>query len=137
MMARSIGSFSSNRLGHLCNILGLHNQKLSKGVDSVAPWPQAWFKVLAGDERALKGMAEYCKQDVLALEELYNRLKVFDQNHPRLIMDRAKCRICGSNVEYRGYAYNLNQKYRRFVCKNRDCRRWDRETSAVKMAAEE
>lgn len=125
-MARSIGNFSSNRLKHLCKILGLGNQKLENN------WPIAWFKVMQGDMKALRGMATYCKGDVLALEELYNRLKIFDNNHQRLVADRTKCRLCGSTVQYRGFSFQLNNRYRRYVCKNRDCGKWDREVSAVK-----
>lgn len=125
-MSRAIANFSSNRLKHLCKILGLGNQKLENN------WPMAWFKVMQGDMKALKGMATYCKGDVLALEELYNRLKIFDNNHQRLVADRTKCRLCGSDVQYRGFSYQLNNRYRRFVCKSKACGKWDRETSAVK-----
>ena len=126
MMSRSIANFSSNRLKHLAKILSLDSQKLENN------WPRAWFKVMQGDMKALKGLATYCKGDVLALEELYNRLKIFDQNHQRLIADRTKCRLCGSKVQYRGFSYQINNRYRRFVCTNPKCRHWDRETTAWK-----
>lgn len=127
-MARSIANFSRNRLGYLCKILNLGHEKLDNG------WPGAWFKVLSGDMNALRKMAIYCKGDVLALEDLYNRLKAFDNPHPRLILDRSKCGLCGSDVEYRGIAFVGSLRYRRFVCKNPDCRRWDRERTALKPA---
>jgi uncharacterized protein YprB with RNaseH-like and TPR domain len=132
-MARSIANFSSNRLKHLANILDLKNKKQDKDRDDDAPWPGAWFKVLAGDQKALQGMAKYCKQDVLVLEELYDRLKTFDNNHPRLHDDRSRCGLCGGPVEYRGYSYQLTNKYRRYVCKA--CKKWGRETNAVKAQA--
>ena len=123
MMARSIANYSSNRLKHLAKILGLSNQKLENG------WPESWFKVMQGDPKALKGMAKYCKGDVLAVEELYLKLRPFDNPHPRLIADRTKCGVCGGNVEYRGVAYVGQNKYRRYVC--RSCRKWGRETNRV------
>ena len=123
MMARSIANYSSNRLKHLAKILGLSNQKLENG------WPESWFKVMQGDPKALKGMARYCKGDVLAVEELYLKLRPFDNPHPRLIADRTKCGVCGGNVEYRGVAYVGQNKYRRYVC--RSCRKWGRETNRV------
>lgn len=122
--ARKIANFSSNRLKHLCKILGCKNRKLENN------WPTAWFQVMAGNQKALKGMATYCKGDVLALEELYNKLKVFDHNHERLVTDRSKCGLCGSGVQYRGFAYLENARYRRYVCK--ECGHWDRERRAAK-----
>lgn len=123
-MARSIANFSSNRLKHLCKILGLSNQKLDNN------WPSAWFKVMQGDMKALKGLAKYCIGDVLALEELYHRLKTFDRNHQRLVTDRSKCRLCAGDVQYRGFSWQLNNRYRRYVCKS--CGKWDQETTAIK-----
>lgn len=123
-MARSIANFSSNRLKHLCKILNLGNQKLENN------WPIAWFKVMQGDMKALQGMAKYCKGDVLALEELYNTLKVFDQRHERLVADRTKCGLCGGKVQYRGFAYQTTRRYRRYQCTK--CARWGKETNAVK-----
>ena len=124
MIARSVANYSSNRLKHLAKILGLRNQKLDNG------WPMAWMEIMQGDATALKGMAEYCKGDVLALEELYLRLLPFDNAHPRLISDRSKCGVCAGEVEYRGFSYVSQQKYRRYVCLN--CRKWGRESNAAK-----
>jgi uncharacterized protein YprB with RNaseH-like and TPR domain len=120
MIARSVANFSSNRLKHLAKILTLRHQKLENG------WPQAWFDVMRGNMRALREMADYCKGDVLAVEELYLRLRPFDNAHPRMVADRAKCGACGGEVEYRGFSYANNNRYRRYVCKR--CQRWARET---------
>ena len=124
MVARSVANYSSNRLKHLARILNLRHQKLENG------WPDAWFKVMQGDMRALAGLAHYCEGDVLALEDLYNRLRPFDNAHPRINDDRTACPVCGGQVEYRGFAYAESLKYRRFVCQK--CRRWGRERKAVK-----
>lgn len=124
MIARSVANYSSNRLKHLAKILNLRHQKLDNN------WPQAWFRVMQGDMKALAGLAHYCEGDVLALEELYNRLRPFDNAHPRIHDDRTTCPVCGKQVEYRGFAYVGHLKYRRFVCVK--CRRWGREWKAVK-----
>lgn len=126
-MARSIANFSRNRLGYLCKILNLGHEKLDNN------WPAAWFSVLRGDMNALRKMAIYCKGDVLALEDLYNRLKAFDNPHPRIVTDRTKCGLCGSTVQYRGISFVGHLRYRRFVCQNSDCRKWDRERTAIKQ----
>jgi len=122
MVARSVANYSSNRLKHLAKILHFKHQKLENN------WPEAWFEVLKGNMKVLDELATYCKGDVLALEELYNRLLPFDNAHPRIYEDRAKCSVCGGAVEYRGYAYVGQLRYRRYTCKV--CGRWDRERKA-------
>ena len=62
---RAITNFSSKRLKHAAKILQFRHQKLENN------WPIAWFKVMQGDMKTLHKLAEYCKGDVLALEELY------------------------------------------------------------------
>jgi DNA-binding phage protein len=121
MIARSVANFSSNRLKHLAKILSFRHQKLENN------WPEAWFKVMQGDMKHLRAMAEYCKGDVLALEELYYALRAFDNPHPRLYMDRSKCGKCGGPVEYRGFAYVGTNRYRRWRCKS-GCG-WGRDTN--------
>jgi uncharacterized protein YprB with RNaseH-like and TPR domain len=122
MIARSVGNYSSNRLKHLANILKLKNRKLENN------WPTAWFKVMQGDMKALHDLGEYCKGDVLALEELYNRLLPFDNAHIRMY-NKDQCRVCGSDkLQYRGFAYMGECKYRRFQCTT--CGKWDRERKA-------
>lgn len=124
MIARSVANFSSNRLKHLAKILEFKNQKLENN------WPTAWFQVMRGNAKALAGMAEYCKGDVLALEELYYALRPFDNAHPRIVMDRWVCGACGADVQYRGFALVGQNRYRRYQCTV--CGRWGRETKAMK-----
>lgn len=115
--------FSSNRLVNLADIFRLGQKKTRKEVPD--EWPGWWLKALAGNRKAIAEMAEYCKQDVETLEQVYLRLRPFDQQHPRLVQDRAHCGSCGSkSIQYRGFAFTGQRKYRRFVC--RECGRWDR-----------
>lgn len=123
MIARSVANFSSNRLKNLAKVLNLKNQKLENG------WPKAWLDVLRGDEKALDRLAEYCRGDVVAVEELYLKLRPFDNPHPRLF-DRSKCPSCGGDVEYRGTYTAGERKYRRFQCKS--CKKWGHETKPIK-----
>jgi len=124
MIARSVANFSSNRLKHLAKILDLKHQKLDNN------WPIAWFKVMQGDLATLDKLAIYCKGDVLVLEELYNRLLPFDNAHPRLVLDRALCGICGGKVVYHGIAIMATNSYKRYQCTQ--CGKWGRETKAIK-----
>lgn len=125
MIARSVANYSSNRLKHLAKLLTLRHQKLDNN------WPTAWFKVMQGDMKALAGLAHYCEGDVLALEELYLRLRPFDNSHPRLVSDRGKCPVDGGRLIYRGFAYVRDYKFRRFVCVK--CGKWGRERNSVKQ----
>lgn len=123
-MARKIGNFNSNRLGYLCKILNLDRRKMDNG------WPGEWFKVLAGDMRALAKMGRYCKGDVMALEALYNRLAPFDHNHP-YIHKRDNCAYCGSDVQYRGSMLVNGKRQRRFQCKS--CGKWGSDGKVIKI----
>jgi uncharacterized protein YprB with RNaseH-like and TPR domain len=123
MIARSAANYSSNRLKYLAKILNLKNQKLENN------WPTAWFQVMQGNMKALKGMADYCKGDVLALEELYYKLLPFDRAHPRMY-PVGECRVCGStNTQHRGWHVTKEHKYARFQCQ--ECGTWDHERKAV------
>lgn len=128
MIARKAANYSSNRLDNLGNTLNLEHKKIKKGTG----WPLWWFGAMQGDMKAVEEMAEYCKGDVLALEELYYRLLPFDNAHPRMSFeeDRQTCPKCGGNVQYHGVAFTGTQRYKRFQCN--DCGAWGKDTKGVK-----
>jgi uncharacterized protein YprB with RNaseH-like and TPR domain len=123
LIMRSVANYSSNRLKHLAKVLSLRHQKLEND------FPGAWFEIMQGNQKALRDTADYCIGDVLALEELYYRLRPFDNAHPRVYSDRAKCSVCGGCVQYRGVSYVGQLRYRRYQCC--ECGRWDRERKAM------
>jgi hypothetical protein len=92
-------------------------------------WPGWWLGALAGDKKAIRAMGKYCAQDVRCLEQIYLRLRAYDQQHPRVITDRSKCAVCGGPIEYRGFAYKLTNRYRRYRCQK--CCRWGQESKAA------
>jgi len=134
-IARTAFNFSSNRLQNLAMVLGLSEQKHQKTRDE---WPGWWFRAMAGDATAIKSMAQYCAQDVRTLEQIYLRIRMYDNPHPRLFIDehRQVCKVCGSKVQYRGLAFVGENYYHRFQCSNlrgkNKCGKWGRETKAVK-----
>ena len=81
---------------------------------------------MAGDEAAIDEMAKYCAQDVRTTEQVYLRLRPYDNPHPRMVMDRALCGLCGGPIQYRGVAYVGVHTYRKYVCMK--CGKWGRET---------
>lgn len=122
-IARSAFKFSSNRLAHIADILRLSNKKYRK--ECPDEWPGWWLAAMAGNKEAIHEMAEYCKQDVETLEQVYLKIRQYDNPHPRLVLDRELCRLCGSTIQYRGVAYVGENRYRRYQCVK--CGKWDRE----------
>jgi uncharacterized protein YprB with RNaseH-like and TPR domain len=119
--------FSRNSLVHLADILGLNQKKHHKSCPD--EWPGWWLRTLAGDKTAIHEMAEYCRQDVQTLEQVYLRLQPYDNAHPYIYEDRARCGVCGGEIQYRGTAIALKNRFRRFVCKK--CGRWGRDTKKI------
>lgn len=89
-----------------------------------------WSECLKGNEEAWEEMKFYNIQDVLTLEEVYNKLRPWDSQHPTIpVIDDylvTRCPKCGSShINHRGYRTTNVGKYKRFVCK--DCGGWSSE----------
>lgn len=74
-------------------------------------------------------MREYNIRDIVALEELYLRLRPWATNHPSMAVyadtDVPVCPKCGGkHLQYRGFAYTSTAKYHRLQCQ--DCGGWTR-----------
>ena len=80
-----------------------------------------WVKVSERDKAACAKMTAYCKQDVVTLEAVFNRLRPFVKvpNH-NLFTASEVCKPCGSNklMKY-GFKFYSNKKHQRYKCK--DC----------------
>lgn len=124
-------NFHSNRLKDLAKFLKCKQRKEEN------EFPDWWLQALRGGrlgKHALDLMEKYNKQDVRTLEEVYLRLRVFEPNPVRLYRaaDRVVCKLCGSDVQYRGYYVAKEKTYRRYQCTNKKCGKWDKESKAVK-----
>lgn len=121
-------NFHSNRLKDLAKFLKCKQRKEEN------EFPDWWLQALRGGKlakRALDLMEHYNKQDVRTLEEIYLRLRPFE-NKPLKLFDKG-CRLCGSPVKYDGGHTRTKEKvYKRFKCTNKVCGYWDRDTKAVK-----
>lgn len=125
-VARYEFNFPSNSLEYLSKVLDLKNKK-----DGHKKFPgfELWLGVLANNKEAWDEMKEYNIGDILALEELYLRMRPYMKRHPNVgVFDEQPvpvCPNCGSkHVQYRGYAHTNVSKFRRFVCN--DCGTWSR-----------
>jgi len=117
-------SLSSNRLGNVAMALGLPEQKHQKTREE---WPGWWFRAMSGDRTAVRDMAKYCAQDVRTLEQIYLRVRVYDNQHPRMQTTACQhdCPLCGGPVIYKGYCVSIEYRYKRWQCKQ--CGRWGRD----------
>lgn len=125
-IARREFRFPSNSLEYLSTALNLQNKK-----DGHNKFPGfvLWLECLRGNEEAWVEMKHYNIIDILALEELYKRLRPWDTKHPNLAVyadpQEVMCPKCGShNIQWRGYAYTSVGKFHRYQCTN--CGAWGR-----------
>lgn len=108
---------NSNKLGSLGSQLDLGSKLSHEGIS-------LWVKCMEGDYESLKEMLEYNKQDIVLLEDLYNRVKMYSTRHPNLAVnlgDKPRCNICCSdNVSKTGNTVSTNLSvFEEYVCN--DC----------------
>jgi DNA polymerase III epsilon subunit-like protein len=116
-IARKVFGFNSNRLDYLGKFLC--------GQGKIRTEYDLWLRVLHGDAEALAEMVKYNKQDVLVLEQVYERLRPFMVNHPNaaLYNETTCCPNCGSGkYQRRGFKYQATTKRQQFQCTK--CRAW-------------
>jgi hypothetical protein len=107
----NVSSFSLNDLNKM---FGLTTKMEHEGMDM-------WKKCVNHDRSALKTMLQYNKADVVALEELYIKIRGWIKSHPNLALymdtDGKVCTNCGAeNLEWGGYYMTPAGKYRAFRC---------------------
>lgn len=106
---RKMGFFMA-RLGFIGPFLGI-GAKLENGGMSL------WTKVIDGDKKAQDKMKKYCAQDVRLTTKLYERIKPYIKNHPRLTDDVETCPSCGGNhTQHRGFNRSRYFKTQRIQC---------------------
>jgi DNA polymerase elongation subunit (family B) len=120
LIIKSVAAFTSNKLEYLTSKLCTKYKKLTHGK---FPGMSLWIECLNGNLQAWNEMRRYNIQDVLSLEEFYNKIKAWaPKNAPRVYEEQAQCRMCGSTTERRGFNHNRT-KYR-IVCKSATCGAW-------------
>lgn len=125
-IARRYFKFTSNKLRYIADFLGV------EGKDESPDWP----KCVAGDEEALRYMREYNKQDVIATEQVYLKLRSYHNTHPDLnhicpVRDVSGelihlCPKCQSpDMQSRGTTFSRGKVRKRMQCNN--CGGWSQE----------
>lgn len=113
---RSKFRFVSNKLEHVSDRLGLDGKIEHEGF-------RLWLDVMDGKAEARRKMTEYCKRDVVLLEELYDLLKAWITNHPnqRLYGKPDCCPTCGTDEPmhkdgFRRTKVSVFQRWRCNIC---------------------
>lgn len=112
--------FASNKMDHLASELGIERKLSHSGHD-------LWIRCMDGEKAAWKEMEQYNVQDVVVLEQLYERMLPWIDTHPNfgLYIDAKDpvCTNCGStHIQSRGTQHNKTLSYQRFQCQ--DCGTW-------------
>jgi hypothetical protein len=115
--------FICNKLDYLAPLFGLGSKVKHPGLE-------LWINVHNKCPKAQALMARYCAGDVRLTEDLFERVRPYIRNLPRL-RSGGECSSCNSdNVQRRGYNYSKLFKTERIFCL--DCRGW---TTGRRMAA--
>lgn len=127
-------NFTSNKLAYLSDKLS-STPKLSH---SKYPGFKLWSECLKGNMDAWDEMKEYNQVDVLALEDVYLKLKVWDDKHPNVDVYNdniySSCVSCNSpNVHEKDYSYTNTGLYKQYQCS--DCGKWMRSRYTLNSTA--
>ena len=116
-LAKKHFAFTSHGLEYMTDKLCTKYKKLNH---KKFPGQALWTECLKGNKEAWKEMELYNKHDVLATEELYNKLAPWDNsiNWNVFVPDvQHKCSCGSTEFRNKGYAYTQTGQYRRFLCK--------------------
>lgn len=93
-IAKSQFKFTSNKLDGIAIQLGLQRKLATGGFE-------LWRGCMTGNPDSWNKMVDYNIQDVLVLEEVYLKLRAWDNRHPNVAIygenDRIRCTCCGSD----------------------------------------
>lgn len=116
--ARSKFKFNSNRLDYIGKFLGVGSKSETGGFD-------LWKDItLHNNKRALKEMIDYCKNDVVLLQSVFEKMNPYIPAKSRVSHDKDTCPECESKrVIKQGYRMTASgQKKAKMQCQ--DCGKW-------------
>lgn len=121
-VAKKRFKFTSNRMKHLAEELGIEQNKIDTTFE-------LWVDCMNGDDDAWELMEAYNTRDVEVLEQLYHKMLPWIDNHPNMALytevDEPTCTNCGSDDLHRhGLQHNKTHSYWRYQCQ--DCGTWVR-----------
>jgi len=116
-MAKKIFGFTSNKLEYMADKLCTKYKKLKH---KNFAGHELWTECLKGNKKAWREMQLYNKHDVLATEELYNKLKAWDNtiNFDVFRNDEQNLCDCGHPAFRKwGFRFTNGGKFQRLKCK--------------------
>jgi hypothetical protein len=116
LLAKKHFAFTSNKLEYMAGKL---NTKYKKLTDHKFPGFELWKQCMAGNLKAWKEMERYNKHDVLALEELYDKLIPWDTSINFSLYrtdDVIQCTCGKTHFQKRGFYYTASGKYQKYRC---------------------
>ncbi len=117
---------NSNRLATIAAWAGLEEKTPLSG--------PIWIKAMAGHRPSIKYVIKHCKQDVVVLEQVYEKIKCLSTTHPNVNLGDGRensCPICGeANLQKRGFQWARTRRYQRYQCQK--CGGWSRASAAEK-----
>ena len=116
VLAKRHFGFTSNKLEYMADKV---NKKYKKLKHETFSGFELWKACLAGNLKAWKEMEKYNKHDVLSLEELYTRLRPWDNTNYNLYYsdDNHHCSCGSTELVKNGFNYMSTGKYQRYECK--------------------
>lgn len=118
-LVRKNFKFPSNKLDYLATFLELAGKH-----DSKLEW---WLSGMRGDDKALKKMRRYNKQDVVLLENVFEEIRPYVHKLRRM-SDGLGCPYCGSSSQQRrGYDRTQGSTFVKYQCQS--CLKYYRERS--------
>lgn len=117
LLAKKHFKFTSNKLDYLTKALGTKHVK--SGHSKFSGF-ELWKECLLGNQDAWNEMIKYNKQDVLALQDLYQKLIPWDAsiNFNLYTSDTKIVCKCGSHdFQRRGFAFTNVGKFQKYRCK--------------------
>jgi len=114
LVARKNFNLMSNKLDYLAKMLGVGGKVVHTGFD-------LWKRCMANEDKAWKKMIQYNRNDVVILENVYNKILPWADTHPNLAAyvdpEEPTCRNCGStDIKKNGVEYTNAGKYQRYRC---------------------
>lgn len=128
-VARRNFKLNSNKLDDLGRVLGVGRKEQTGGID-------LWQDVYHHDQRAIKKMLSYNKQDVELLERVYLKLRPWVLNHPSISLIEGQtdaCPKCGKGPMVRcGLYFTRVAKVINFRCNN--CGGYSKQRTSIQTA---
>lgn len=115
-IAKKVFAFTSNKLEYLAEFLQVPHKKEAH---KKFPGHIMWREVIKGNIEAWKEMEVYNKQDVLALEDVYNVLVTWDDTiNFNLYTDSVEnvCKCGSEEFKKNGYYYTALGQFQRWKC---------------------